>query len=342
MSFNGTGTFTLPSGNPVVTGTTISSTWANNTLSDIASNGLTNCITKDGQTTITANIPFGSNRITGLGAGTAATDAARVSQVQAGGLNMLTGVAGTNTVTGSLTPAPSAYAEGLIVSWIPLNTNTGQATLNVSSLGAVPLFLDGATATSSVMRAQVPLSAIYVSTSSATGFHIVASSGFLPRSAYIPIAIGTPATASGVAVDFSGFPAGTARIVISVNNLSTNGTSNLAVQIGDAGGIETTAYVSESSTDAATRATSTGAFLITAIRTAADAVEGAITLTLLDAANNTWVATHIMSNATQVLGFGAGHKSLSAALDRVRITTEGGTDAFDLGLINVQSTIYTP
>jgi len=36
MSRNGSGTYTLPAGNPVVTGTTISSTWANNTLSDMA------------------------------------------------------------------------------------------------------------------------------------------------------------------------------------------------------------------------------------------------------------------------------------------------------------------
>ena len=37
--------------------------------------GLTNCITKDGQTTLTQNIPFGTRKITGLGDATAATDA---------------------------------------------------------------------------------------------------------------------------------------------------------------------------------------------------------------------------------------------------------------------------
>lgn len=50
------GTFSLYTpGNPVVTGTTISSTWANNTLTDIAS-GLSTCVLKDGTQTITANI----------------------------------------------------------------------------------------------------------------------------------------------------------------------------------------------------------------------------------------------------------------------------------------------
>src|ERR1700739_1358981 len=49
--------------------------------------GLSNCICKDGQTTITQNIPFNSKKITGLGAGTNATDAVQVGQAQAGQLN---------------------------------------------------------------------------------------------------------------------------------------------------------------------------------------------------------------------------------------------------------------
>jgi hypothetical protein len=74
MSRNGTGTYTLPAGNPVVTGTTISSTWANNSLSDIAT-ALTQSLAKDGQTVPTANIPMGGFKITGLGAPTTAGDA---------------------------------------------------------------------------------------------------------------------------------------------------------------------------------------------------------------------------------------------------------------------------
>jgi len=74
MSRNGTGTYTLPAGNPVVTGTTISSTWANTSLSDIAT-ALTQSLAKDGQTVPTANIPLGGFKITGLGAPTTAGDA---------------------------------------------------------------------------------------------------------------------------------------------------------------------------------------------------------------------------------------------------------------------------
>jgi hypothetical protein len=80
MSRNGSGTYTLPAGNPVVTGTTISSTWANNTLADI-STALTGSLASDGQTTATGNLKMGSNRITGLADGLASTDAATVSQI---------------------------------------------------------------------------------------------------------------------------------------------------------------------------------------------------------------------------------------------------------------------
>ena len=48
MSRNSTGTYTLPSGNPVVTGTLIESSWANNTLSDLAT-AMTDSLSRSGQ-----------------------------------------------------------------------------------------------------------------------------------------------------------------------------------------------------------------------------------------------------------------------------------------------------
>lgn len=65
MSRNGSGTYSLPAGNPVVTGTTISSTWANTTLTDIA-NALTGSLAADGQTTATGNLNMGNNQITNV------------------------------------------------------------------------------------------------------------------------------------------------------------------------------------------------------------------------------------------------------------------------------------
>lgn len=46
-------------------------------------------------------------------------------------------VAGTNTVTGSLTPALTGYLASMYVVLTPVNTNTGATTLNLNSLGAL-------------------------------------------------------------------------------------------------------------------------------------------------------------------------------------------------------------
>ena len=179
MAFS-SGTFTLVSGNPVVTGTTISSTTHNNTMSDIADNGLTLCMLKDGTQTLTANIPFGNFRLTGLGAATARTDAAQAAQVQNFAFNILSTVAGTNTITGAVTPALTAYTNGQLFLFQPVNTNTGQATLNIDSVGAQPIFWNGATATSSMLRAGRSIIVEYISTTSATGMHIIGYTGFIP------------------------------------------------------------------------------------------------------------------------------------------------------------------
>ena len=135
MSFNGSGTFNINStGQPVVTGTVISSTAFNALTADLAT-GLSTAITKDGQTTPTNNIPMGTFRITGLGAGVAGTDAATVSQVQSATGTFLT-ASGTNTITATVSPSLTAYSAGQMFGFVAAATNTGATTINISSLGA--------------------------------------------------------------------------------------------------------------------------------------------------------------------------------------------------------------
>jgi hypothetical protein len=121
-----------------VTGTVISSTVQNNTMSDIANNGLTNCLTKDGQQTPTANIPMGGFRITGLGNGTALTDAANLSQIQNNGATVLGSISGTgDAIVAASAPAITAYATGSKFIYTPTATNTvTNPTINVSAVGA--------------------------------------------------------------------------------------------------------------------------------------------------------------------------------------------------------------
>jgi hypothetical protein len=146
MPFNGAGVFSVYTpGTPYVTGTIISSTVANNVNSDFAT-GLSSCITKNGQTTITANIPMGGFKITGLGAGTVATDSANLGQIQNGVFIGLLSVAGTDTITASTNPVTTSYATYQKYVLVPANNNTGAVTIDINSLGAKAITKQGSTA----------------------------------------------------------------------------------------------------------------------------------------------------------------------------------------------------
>jgi len=83
MSRNGSGTYSLPAGNPVVTGTVISTTWANNTMNDIAS-ALTGSVAADGQTPMTGNLDLNTNKIVNLADPTLAQDAVTLNFLETG------------------------------------------------------------------------------------------------------------------------------------------------------------------------------------------------------------------------------------------------------------------
>lgn len=63
---NSSGTYSLPSGNPVVTGTTISSTWANTTLGDLGTE-LTNSLDRNGRGAMLAPLQLSSGTVTAPG-----------------------------------------------------------------------------------------------------------------------------------------------------------------------------------------------------------------------------------------------------------------------------------
>lgn len=152
--------------------------------------------------------------------------------------------------------------------------------------------------------------------------------------AYGQLKSGTAVTASGTSVDFTSIPSWVKRITVVFNGVSTNGTSNLLLQLGDSGGIENTGYTSRSQTTGAS-ATSTAGFILTvSLSTSADTFNGAVFLNFLSA--NTWTESAIINHTGQnVLPYSAGSKTLSDTLDRVRITTANGTDTFDAGSINI-------
>jgi hypothetical protein len=141
------------------------------------------------------------------------------------------------------------------------------------------------------------------------------------------------ATTSGTSKSWTSLPPGIKRITLMFNGVSLSGTDNLLVQIGDAGGVETTGYISSSANQAGTVVNSTAGFIIS-LASAAGVVAGSLTLTLINAATFAWSAHGTVKLSTAAAAYFAGEKALSAELDRIAILTDG-SDTFDAGAVNI-------
>jgi len=359
---NGSGTYTLPSGNPVSSGATISSTWANNTLSDIADE-ITNSVARDGQSSMSGNLQMGTNRITGLATGTARTDAPTAAQVQDSSLTYLTSVSGTNTITATAAVSMSAYATGQKFHFLPANTNTGATTINANSIGAKNIYFNGAALVGGELKQNVPATIVY----DGTQFNLVSpiytsaltadsspesnadyvttydNSATAHKKVLLGVAasptLGTEqATTSGTAINFTGIPAWAKRVTVNFVGVSTNGTADLLIQIGPSGGIETSGYASTATSFVSGTATvvngASDGFIVAANVGSGSAFRGAVTLNLEDSSDNTWTMTGSLAQIN-ALDIASGSKALAGAISKLTITTDGGTNTFDAGAINI-------
>ena len=143
------------------------------------------------------------------------------------------------------------------------------------------------------------------------------------------------ASTSGTSIDFTGIPDTAKRVTVMCSGISKSGTANFLFQLGDSGGVETTGYTG------GTFAASSGAIIYAAptngFQTLGDAagtvlVYGSIVFSNIS--GNTWIASGLLYGNSYNVQI-AGEKTLSATLDRVRITTTNGTDTFDAGTINI-------
>ena len=149
--------------------------------------------------------------------------------------------------------------------------------------------------------------------------------------------LGTPVVStSGTSITFTGIPAGTKQIIVSFRGVSTSGTSAKVIRLGDAGGIETTGYISVGASVVNGTSLITNGFSINSTL-ASDVINGSVRLTLENSTNYEWVASGtfgISGGSTDSL-VTSGGKALSAELDRISVTTQNGTDTFDAGEINI-------
>lgn len=152
----------------------------------------------------------------------------------------------------------------------------------------------------------------------------------------------TVASTSGTAIEFTGLPSGVKRIIVSLNGVSTNGSQNLLIQLGDSGGIENSGYASVSAylqnSTATAVSNSTSGLIVTAAMAAGEALDGIIILTLVDPSTNTWAMSANLCDtaSTTNLNISAGRKSLSGELDRLQLISATGGDTFDSGSISIQ------
>ncbi|NBW77386.1 MAG: hypothetical protein EBR34_16575 [Sphingomonadaceae bacterium] len=213
MPYNGSGTFAvLTPPYPFVTGTTISASEVNSVLADMATNGLTNAVTRDGQSPLTANWIVGGYNITGvatLGAttlnisGTATVGTLAITTLSATTLTISGNgtVGGTLGVTGAITGSSTiTAATGLTVSAGGV-TVTGASTIT-GTLGG----LTGLTMASGLINASssgIKFSDNTTMTTAATAYTPTGTLG-TPLNASFPVGSGVFITKAGTATTGAG------------------------------------------------------------------------------------------------------------------------------------------
>ena len=148
------------------------------------------------------------------------------------------------------------------------------------------------------------------------------------------------ASTSGTSIDFTSIPSWVKRITVLFMGVSVSGTSIPIIQLGDSGGVETTNYLGTAGGSNAVSANSVSqmsvGYNLVDTGDASITLQGSVVISLANLSTNTWCASGTLGNGnTTTCYWVGGTKSLSATLDRVRITTVNGTDTFDAGTINI-------
>lgn len=203
MPRNGTGTYSLPAGNPVVAGSVISETWANTTLTDIAT-GITNSLAADGQTVVVGNIPLNGYKITGLGDATLAQDA--VTKTQLDEKAALTGATFSGLVTATaFTMSPisarftAKFSETTVSTRAMFVTSTTNGSTNV---GAVPNGTNTTASFQALADSDATDCARGVFGISGADSEVVVESGITGTATYFPLVFKTNGAAQwGIEID---------------------------------------------------------------------------------------------------------------------------------------------
>lgn len=151
--------------------------------------------------------------------------------------------------------------------------------------------------------------------------------------------IGTSiAAASQTSIDFTGIPAWATEVIVSYRDGSLNASDYWLLQMGDAGGFETTGYTGNyNNLDTAGGALSSG--FRDASGAATQVKSAQWHFTIVDRATNTWFCkgdSPRTDGGSTDCGSTIGYKSLTDALTQIKLTTGTGTSQMDGGTFNFQ------
>lgn len=138
------------------------------------------------------------------------------------------------------------------------------------------------------------------------------------------------------AKDISGIPAWANKIIITIDQLSTNGSQGEALKIGTGGVVDDTGYSSVRFSSSVCSSISTDKFNLNTFVAASDSARGVIVLRRVY--GNFWSAdgSFFIDAATDDAWSVSGFKSLAGKLDIIRLVTGNGKDLFDAGFLTVE------
>jgi hypothetical protein len=338
MPRNGSGQYSAPtnSWNLAVNGTLASSGDWQQILDDLAAS-LTQSVSRDGQSPLTGNLDLGNNKINNLSAGTGTGQALAFQQLFDQGVMQdiasaaTTDIGAQNTNFLRVTGVTTITSFGTNYKGPRFLVFEGAVTLTNSSTLVLPGGANITTAAGDVLIA-IPGATL------GTADKWIVTAYQRNTNVNIKLTQGTAvATTSGTAIDFTGIPSWVKRITVMFNGVSTNGTSVTQIQLG-AGSITTSGYSATASQFVDAGAVSVviigSGFPCLTTNSAGYNLHGNIQI--CNISGNIWVANGTLAmTTTSRSSFLAGSVSLSGTLDRLRITTVNGTDAFDAGTVNI-------
>ena len=142
------------------------------------------------------------------------------------------------------------------------------------------------------------------------------------------------ATTNQTSKEYDGIPSWVTKITLLFDRVSTTGGSELLVQLGTSGGAITSNYDSSSSNSSGgTLETSTAGFVLY-VNASSSALTGKMEIQRAGTSNK-WISSHTMKSSGNTRDGAGVLTTYSGTIDRVVVTTEGGSNTFDGGAITV-------